>query len=109
MHKRGRVVPTGLNLRETPGGIIKDQLAQGDDVTIFGKSPNNHWLHVLHHKTQQRGWVAAMFIKEFSPTEVAKEDDIAFADTFIGWMYGGGIALAIVLVIIVALIIRWFS
>lgn len=108
MHTRGKVIPTGLNLRESPGGVIKDQIAQGDDVTIYGKSPNNHWLHVLHHDTQQQGWVAAAYIKEFS-LPPPKDPDLTFADEFLAWAYGGGIALAIILIVVVAFIIRWFS
>lgn len=108
MHTRGTVIPAGLNLRETPGGAIKDKIAQGDDVTIFGKSPNGHWLHVLHHKTNQRGWVAAAYIKEIK-IEIDKDPDLSFADELLSWMYGGGIALAILLIILVAFAIRWFS
>ncbi len=112
---RGIVIPSGLNLREAPGGPVIDQIAQGDEVVVQGRSPNGFWLSVIVCKTGLRGWVAAAYIKELvaeppkdhAPPAPKDEDvDLTFSEEFGPWLYGGVALVVVVIIVGIGLFLR---
>ena len=112
---RGIVIPSGLNLREAPGGPVIDQIAKGDEVVVQGRSPNGFWMHVIVCKTGLRGWVASAYIKELvdtppkdhaPPKPKPTDDDLTFADDYAAWLYGGIAVLVGAMIIAIALFLR---